>query len=105
MAKPTKELYVINFIESGEIRSSHLGLGHAKNSFSHINKNIQPLLEISKFVRAESIISGVELAEKQKQGKEERSKKRQEAWAKYRLEQAQKDLEKAQEQLKKLGDS
>jgi hypothetical protein len=77
-------------------------LGTAKAGFGHIPEQIKPLVEISKFVRGESVIDGVGLQAEQKTKRDKKEELRKARQAKYDLERAERNLKEAREKLELL---
>jgi len=77
-------------------------LGTAKSGFGHIPEQIKPLIQISKFVRGESVIDGAGLQAEQKIKRDKKEELRKARQAKYDLERAERNLKEAKEKLESL---
>lgn len=122
------DLYVITFIESGEILTPdsfkkywpNYGVGgsslcgwkppkkvyyseaKAKVGFSFVPDALKPMLEISLYSKTRSIINGIELQKQQTIKKQKRKLAIDKRNAKFDLERAKINLKQAQEQLDKI---
>ena len=121
------KLYAINFKDSGEIltpesftkywpnygssglhgwripKKIYVKLGQAKAGFAHIPDELKPMLEISEFAKAESLVDGAELMDKQKELKAKKKKLEDKALAKHQFELATKRLNDAKIALERLA--
>jgi hypothetical protein len=120
------ELFALTFKDSGEIltpdsykkywkncgnnnlrgwtppKKIYYTLGTAKSGFGHIPDQINPLVEISRFIRGESVIDGAGLQTEQKIKRDKKEELQKARRAKYDLERAEKSLKDAKERLESV---